>query len=189
MIREEIISKAVEVLKSGGIILYPSDTIWGIGCDATNKKAINKVLAIKQRVERKNLIILVSSFEDVANYVKSVPDVVSDLIGSFNRPLTVVYPDAINLPDNLIADDGSIGIRVARNELCELIINKLGNPIVSTSANISGSLAPLTFSMISKYIKNNVDHIINIRQEGVTEMKPSTIIRVGSNNEFTIIRE
>lgn len=189
MIGENVIKRAVDVLKSGGTILYPSDTIWGIGCDATSKKAINRVLSIKQRAERKNLIILVSSFDEVAKYVKSVPDVVADLFESFNRPLTVVYPDAINLPENLIADDGSIGIRVVRNELCELIINNLGNPIVSTSANISGSPAPLTFSMISKYIKNSVDHIINIRQEGVTEMKPSTIIRVGNNNEFTIIRD
>lgn len=187
--QEDVINQAVNTLKKGGTILYPSDTIWGIGCDALNKKAINKVVALKQRVERKNLIILVTSLEEAALYVKRVPDVVKDLINSFNRPLTIVYPDAANLPDNLVAEDGSIGIRVVKNELCESLIKNLGHPIVSTSANISGSPAPLTFAMISQYIKKGVDYTINLRQEKVTEMKPSTIIKVGNNNEFTVLRE
>ncbi len=188
MITEDV-KKAVEVMKQGGIILYPSDTIWGLGCDALNKKAILKINNLKQRQERKNLIILVASFQEVGLYVKQMPEVVEDLIDSFNRPLTVIYPEARNLPDSLIAEDGSIGIRVVKNELCEALIREMGHPLVSTSANVTGGDTPLTFSMISTHIKNGVDYIVNVRQEKVTEMKPSTIIRVGTNNEFIIIRE
>jgi L-threonylcarbamoyladenylate synthase len=188
MLAEEI-KPAVEVMKKGGIILYPSDTIWGIGCDALSKKGIAKVISLKQRFEKKNLIILVNSLEEAACYVKKIPDVVPDLINSFNRPLTIVYPDAVNLPENLIAEDGSVGIRVVKNEVCEMMIRMLGHPIVSTSANISGSPSALTFAMISPYIRNGVDHIVQIRQENVTEMKPSTIIKVHHNNQFTVLRD
>jgi L-threonylcarbamoyladenylate synthase len=189
MTTEDPIGKAVEVMKKGGIILYPSDTIWGIGCDAMNRKAIIKICNLKQRIDKKNLIILVNSPAQVAQFVRKVPDVVHDLIQNVKRPLTIVYPDAVNLPDNLIAEDGSIGIRVVKNQLCEEMISRLGRPIVSTSANISGSPAPLTFAMISQHISKGVDYIVNTRQEEVTEMKPSTIIKVGLNNEFQIIRE
>jgi len=189
MTAEDVIGKAVKVMKKGGIILYPSDTIWGVGCDALNRKAVAKVCNLKQRIEKKNLIILVNSLEEVARYVRKVPDVVYDLVQSFNRPLTIVYPDAVNLPDALIAEDGSIGIRVVRNQLCEEMIRQLGRPVVSTSANISGSPAPLTFAMISHHIRNGVDYIVNTRQEQVTEMKPSTIIKVSNNNDILVIRE
>ena len=118
-----------------------------------------------------------------------MPEVVSDLIDSFNRPLTIVYPDATGLPDNLVANDGSIGIRVVKNEFCEALIRALGHPLVSTSANITGSETPLTFSMIDPYIIKGVDHVVNIRQENVTEMKPSTIIKVINDNDFMVIRE
>ncbi len=186
---EDAVKQVVEVLKKGGIILYPSDTIWGIGCDALNKKAIAKVFALKQRFERKNMIILVTSLEEAAIYVERIPDVVPDLINSFNRPLTVVYPGARNLPENLIAEDGSVGIRVVKNEFCETLIRALKKPLVSTSANVSGMPAPLTYSVISQYIINGVDYVVKIRQENVTEMKASTIVRVDYNNQFTIIRD
>jgi L-threonylcarbamoyladenylate synthase len=189
MTAEDSIRNAVEVMKKGGIILYPSDTIWGIGCDALNRKAITRICNLKQRIEKKNLIILVNSLDEVAKYVRKVPDVVFDLNRSVNRPLTIVYPDAVNLPENLIAEDGTIGIRVVKNQICEEMIRQLGRPIVSTSANISGAPAPLTFAMISNHIQHGVDYIVNTRQEQVTEMKPSTIIKVDSNNEFQIIRE
>ncbi|MFO7721917.1 MAG: L-threonylcarbamoyladenylate synthase [Bacteroidales bacterium] len=189
MTAEDVIGKAVEVMKKGGIILYPSDTIWGIGCDALNRKAITKVYNLKQRIDKKNLIILVNSLEEVAAYVRKVPEVVHDLIQSVNRPLTIIYPDAVNLPDSLVAEDGSIGIRVVKNQLCEAMIRQLGRPIVSTSANISGGPTPLTSAMISNHIRNGVDYIVNTRQEQVTEMKASTIIKVDSNNDFQIIRE
>lgn len=186
---EDEVKKAVGVLKKGGVILYPTDTIWGLGCDASNKRAITKVCRIKQRLENKNLIILVTSLEEVKNYVKVVPPVVADLLASVTRPLTIIYPDAKNLPDNLVADDGSVGIRVVKNLFCEALIHALGFPMVSTSANISGSEPPFTYSMINPYIIQRVDHIVNIRQENVTEMKSSTIIRVNANNEFTILRD
>lgn len=186
---QEVVSKAVEVLKKGGIILYPSDTIWGIGCDALNKKAINRICRLKRRSEDKNLIILVNSLDQASLYVEKIPDMVPDLIKNFVRPLTIIYPGARNLPDNLIASDGSIGIRVVKKQLCEAIIQELGKPLVSTSANISGNSAPLTYAMISPEIIEGVDYVIQIRQEQVTEMKPSTIIKVGSNNEITILRE
>ncbi len=186
---QQAIQEAVKVLKRGGTILYPSDTIWGIGCDALNKKAITKIYTLKQRFERKNLIILAASIEEVSRYVVKIPDVVPDLIASVNRPLTIVYPEAKGLPDNLVAEDGTIGIRVVKNPFCEELITALGRPIVSTSANISGMAAPLTYSMINPYIVNGVDHIVHIRQENVTEMKASTIIKVEYNNQFTIIRE
>lgn len=188
MIDDEI-KKAVDVLKNGGIILYPSDTIWGVGCDALNVKAIKKVEVLKKRGASKNLIILVNSIEEVKRYVKSAPPFVDELIESFTRPLTIIYPDAKNLPDTLISDDGSVGVRVVKNKLCEDLIKGLGKPMVSTSANISGIEPPLTYSMISDYIKNGVDHILNIRQEQVTETKPSTIIKLNNNNDFTVIRE
>jgi L-threonylcarbamoyladenylate synthase len=183
------VNKAVKALKRGDTILYPSDTIWGIGCDALNKKAINKIYSLKQRFDKKNLIILASNLDQVSRYVLRVPDIVPDLIASMQKPLTIVYPEAVGLPDNLIAEDGSIGIRVVKNLFCEQLISAFGRPIVSTSANIGGMPAPLTYGMINPYIINGVDHIIKVNQEGVTEMKPSTIIRVDYNNQFTIIRE
>jgi len=186
---DDTIKEAVKVLKKGGTILYPSDTIWGIGCDALSRKAITKIYTLKQRFERKNLIILAVSLDDVAKYVVKIPDVVPDLIASMNRPLTIVYPEARGLPDNLVAEDGTIGIRVVRNPFCEELITALGRPLVSTSANISGMPAPLTYGMINPYIVNGVDHVVHIRQENVTEMKASTIIKVEYNNQFTIIRE
>jgi len=188
MYHEEI-KQAVQILKNGGLILYPTDTLWGIGCDALNKKAIQKVVKLKKRFERKSLIILVTSLDEVANYVKKIPEIVPDLISSMHRPMTIIYPGAINLPKNLMGDDGTIGIRVVRNAFCEALIKSLGNPIVSTSANLSGQPAPFTFQMIDPYLVNGVDHVLRIRQEDVTETKASTIIKVELNNQFTVLRE
>lgn len=188
MYHEEI-NKAVEILKKGGLILYPTDTIWGIGCDALNKKAIQKVVSLKKRFGRKSLIILTTSLDEVANYVKKIPEIVPDLMNSMHRPLTIIYPGAINLPKNLVGDDGSIGIRVVRNPFCEALIQAFGHPIVSTSANLAGQPAPFTFQMIDPYIVNGVDHVIHVRQENVTETKASTIIKVELNNQFAILRD
>jgi L-threonylcarbamoyladenylate synthase len=186
---QEEIKEAVAILKKGGIILYPSDTIWGIGCDAQNRKAIGKLFKLKKRDTGKQMIILANSLEEVSRYVKTIPEVVPDLLKIYLRPLTIIYPGAINLPDNLTGKDKTIAIRVVRNTLCESIIHGLGNPIVSTSANVSGNSTPLTFSMIEPEIVNGVDYILQLRQEGVTEMKPSTIIQVEQNNQIRIIRE
>ncbi len=186
---QEEVKKAAEILKKGGVILYPTDTIWGIGCDARNRKAVDKIFRLKRRDPMKQMIVLASSVEQVAQYVKKIPDVVPDLLKTYSRPLTIIYPGAINLPDNLIGKDGTIAIRVVRNALCEAIIESLGNPMVSTSANLSGNITPLTFAMIEPAIVKGVDHIVQVRQEEVTEVKPSTIIKVEENNRITIIRE
>jgi len=186
---QEEVKKAVAVLKKGGVILYPTDTIWGIGCDARNRKAIARIFHLKRRDPSKQMIVLATSLEQVAAYVEKIPEVVPDLLRTYNRPLTIIYPGAVNLPDNLIGQDGTIAIRVVRNTLCEAIIESLGNPIVSTSANLSGNITPLTFAMIEPEIIKGVDYVVQVRQEEVTEVKPSTIIKVEANNLITIIRE
>lgn len=181
--------KAFEVLKKGGVILYPTDTIWGIGCDASNEKAINKVFRIKQRVESKALIILLSEKEAIGKYVTKVPLIAFDLMDSIDKPLTIIYPKAKNLPSCLLSSDGSIAIRVTKNEFCSKLIHLLDAPIVSTSANISGELPPLIFKQVCSYIKNKVDYVVKVSQNEINEMKSSTIIRFINDFEFEIIRD
>jgi len=182
------INKALEVLKAGGIILYPTDTIWGIGCDAENSKAIEKIYSLKQRAESKSMIVLVDSSEKLNKYVNFIPDVAWQLIELTEKPLTVIYPEGINLPNNILADDGSIGIRIVNDEFCKNLIYKLRKPLVSTSANLSGQPAPQTFSQIPEAIKNGVDYIVQWRQTETKRATPSSIIKLEKNNVFKIIR-
>jgi L-threonylcarbamoyladenylate synthase len=184
----EEIEWCLQILKSGGTILYPTDTIWGIGCDATNPKAVQKVYAIKQRVESKSLIVLVDTFDKIADYVAKVPDVAYDLFKNIDTPVTIIYSDARNLAPNVIAADGTIAIRVVNDRFCQELIGRLGRPIVSSSANVSGAETPLFFNNISKDIINNVDYAVSINREKVNRTKPSTIIRLHGNGEFLIIR-
>lgn len=186
---EEELKNALEVLKKGGTILYPTDTVWGIGCDARSKEAVNKVFKIKQRAEYKSMVILVSDEKMLNRYVKDVPAIAWDLIEAADRPLTIIYPDARMLAENVIAADGSVGIRLVKDEFCKNLIHKFGKPIVSTSANISGEQAPSSFSEIKLDILNKVDYIVNFRQNENNNVQPSTIIKVGMNGEIKIIRK
>jgi len=169
---EEDIKKAVEVLKSGGTILYPTDTIWGIGCDATNNKAVQKVMNIKNRAKLLSFIILVEKESRITDYVDQVPEILWDLLKSFDTPTTVIYPKSKNLAKNVAAKDGSIGIRLIKDEFCKKIIKGLNKPIVSTSANFSGEPSPFMFRDISKGLKNRVDYVVKSNQKKLPFSKP-----------------
>lgn len=183
------IRNCIEVLRKGGTILYPTDTIWGIGCDATNPKAVQKIFKIKKRMENKSLIVLLDRKEKLQEYVTSVPEIALDLVDNVKTPLTIIYPNARNLARNIIADDGTIAIRLTHFEFCYKLIRMFGKPIVSTSANISGQPPPLIFKNISKDIINQVDYTVSMGREEIRGTKPSTIIKLTSDGEFEIIRK
>lgn len=182
------IENAVKVLQTGGILLYPTDTIWGIGCDALMEGAVQKVYQLKNRSDHKSLIILLAEPKAIFNYVAAPPPDIIDLLQSFDRPTTVIYGGALGLPDNLIGEDGSIGIRITRDSFCKRLIKKLGHPIVSTSANTSGRPSPKSFMDIEPVIKNGVDYIVNYRREEDSEKIPSKIIRIFSDGRQDVIR-
>lgn len=186
---EEEIQNALEVLRKGGTILYPTDTVWGIGCDARNKEAVAKVFKIKQRAEYKSMVTLVCDDKMLNRYVKEVPEAAWDLIEAADSPLTIIYPGARMLAENVIAADGSVGIRLIKDPFCRDLIHKFGKPIVSTSANISGENAPSSFNDIKIDILNKVDYIVNLRKNENNNTQPSTIIKVALNGEFKIIRK
>lgn len=188
MLREEI-NKALEVLKNGGVILYPTDTVWGLGCDATNEEAVAKVNAIKGRAEDKSLIILLENDNKLQSYVTEIPDVAYELIEYAENPLTIVFSGAKNLAKGVINSDGSVGIRVVKHDFCEQLIQRFRKPIVSTSANISGQPTPKLFDEISDEIKDAVDYIVDFEQENRTAKKPSTIIKLGPSGQFEFIRK
>ena len=187
-ISKEII-KTAEYVKNGSVILYPTDTIWGLGCDATNSAAIDRIFAIKQRILSKNLLILLDEAEKLPLYLDHIPEIAWDLIEHANRPTTFIYSGVKNLPKNLIANDGTIAIRVVRNEFCKRLISLLGRPIVSTSANISGMPTPASFNQISEDVKNQVDYIVDAEVSPTIDVKPSTIIRFIDDYNFEVIRE
>jgi L-threonylcarbamoyladenylate synthase len=184
---EEVL-KTVEVLKKGGIILYPTDTVWGIGCDATKSKSVERIFRIKKRDAAKSLIVLIDEYEKLFQYVEKVPDIAYDLINSADSPITVVYPDAKNLAENIISEDGSIGIRIVKDEFCKKIINLLNQPIVSTSANISGEPTPLIYYKISQEIINHVDYVVNYNRTRILQLKPSTIVKFNKKGDYHIVR-
>ncbi len=185
----EEIKKAVEVMRNGGVILYPTDTIWGIGCDATNEEAVKKVYEIKKRADSKALICLVDSEAKIDFYVKDVPPVAWDLIELSTKPLTVIYDGARNLAPNLLAEDGSVGIRVTNEEFSKQLCFRFRKAVVSTSANISGEPSPKSFTDISDEIKNAVDYIVGVRQNEKGGVKPSSIIKLGAGGVVQVIRE
>ena len=188
MMKDEI-KKACEVLQKGGVILYPTDTVWGIGCDATNEEAVRRVYEIKKRADSKAMLVLVDSPVKVDFYVKDVPMVAWDLIEMATRPLTIIYDGARNLAPNLIAEDGSVGIRVTNEEFSRQLCFRFRKAIVSTSANISGEPAAAVFSEISEEILNAVDYVVDYRREETGHPKPSSIIRLGAGGVVKIIRE
>ena len=187
-IREEI-KKACEVLQKGGVILYPTDTVWGIGCDATNEEAVKRVYEIKRRADSKAMLVLVDSDVKVDYYVQDVPEVAWDLIQYATKPLTIIYDGARNLAPNLIGEDGSVGIRVTSEEFSKQLCFRFRKAIVSTSANISGEPAPASFGEIRDEIKQAVDYIVEYRQDEPAGAKPSSILKLGRGGLVKVIRE
>jgi len=185
----EDISKAIEVLQKGGLILYPTDTIWGIGCDATNSEAVKKVYQLKQREDSKSMLVLLDTEAKLNSYMDQVPDMAWDLVDFATKPLTIIYPNAKNLAPNLISDDKTIGIRITKEEFSNKLCQRFKKPIVSTSANITGLPSPSCFNDISEDVKNGVDYIVKFRQEETTNPAPSSILKLGLGGEINIIRE
>ncbi len=184
----EEIMKAASVLRSGGTILYPTDTIWGIGCDATNYRAVEKICQIKKRTAQKSFIILLDQPEHLEKYVEKVPEIIWDLLPRVDYPLTVVYPRAKNLAKNVIAADQSIAIRIIRDAFCKELIRFFGKPVVSTSANFANEPTPLMFNHISQELISKVDHVVNLHRDKLNTLKPSMIIRVRENGTYEILR-
>ena len=176
-------------MREGGVILYPTDTIWGIGCDATNEDAVRRVYEIKQRQDSKAMLVLVDSSVKVDFYVRDVPDVAWDLVDLADKPLTIIYSGARNLAANLLAEDGSVGIRVTNEDFSKRLCQQFRKAIVSTSANISGQPSPKNFSEISEEVKSAVDYIVGYRQEEMSNPKPSSIIKLDKGGVIKIIRE
>jgi len=187
MLKEEI-AKALKVVQDGGIILYPTDTIWGIGCDATNTEAVQKIYKLKQRAESKSMIILLDTDAKLPSYIRDVPELAYNLIEYAENPLTLVMPGARNISPALIATDGSVGIRVAKHPFCERLIQRLRKPLVSTSANISGKPSPQYFSQVEQEIIDGVDYVVDIDQHSMEIKNPSTIMRLEADGRFEFIR-
>ena len=175
-------------MAAGGLILYPTDTIWGIGCDATNEEAVRKVYALKRRSDHKAMLLLMDSSAKLNYYVQEVPDVAWDLIELADSPLTVIYSGARNVASNLLAEDGSVGIRITQEEFSHKLCERFRKPLVSTSANVSGAPSPANFSEISETIKSGVDYIVRYRQEDLSKAAPSHIIKLGAGGLVKIIR-
>lgn len=183
------LQKAVEILKNGGIILYPTDTIWGIGCDATNTEAVKRIYEIKKREDSKSMLVLMENAALLDRYVEEVPEVAWDLVEISTTPLTVIYPGAKNLAKNLIAEDGSIGIRFTKEKFTSQLLQRFRKPLVSTSANISGEKSPAFFDEISEAIKSQMDYIVEFRQDDRIPAQPSSIIKLGTSGQIDIIRK
>lgn len=188
-IMKEDIRKACEVMQKGGVILYPTDTIWGIGCDATNAEAVKRVYEIKKRSDSKAMLVLVDNAVKVDFYVDGAPEVAFDLIELTNKPLTIIYDGAKNLAPNLMAEDGSVGIRVTSEEFSNQLCYRFRKAIVSTSANVSGEPSPATFGEISDEIKQAVDYIVQSRQQENKASQSSSIIKLGKGGQVKVIRE
>lgn len=202
---KEEIQKALEVLRKGGVILYPTDTVWGIGCDATDPEAVAKIYEIKRRSDSKSLVLLASDMDMISRYVKEVPEMAIQLVEVNDKPMTIIYPGAVTGPRpegdvmpkaekyalafNTAAEDGSVGIRVPMMEFCQQLAFRLGRPIVSTSANISGEATPKRFADISQEVKSAVDHIVDPALERGSTGQSSSIIKVGLDYSIEIIRK
>lgn len=185
---QEDIKNACEVLRDGGLILYPTDTIWGIGCDATNEKAVQRVYELKQRADNKAMLVLIDNAAKLETYVEEVPGMAWDLIDVADKPLTIIYSQGKNLAPNLLGEDGSIGIRVSQEEFSKKLCFQFRKPLVSTSANLSDEPSPANFGEISEAIKKGVDYIVEYRQDDRSKAAPSSIIKLGSGGLFQIIR-
>lgn len=187
---EEIIAEALKVLKDGGTILYPTDTVWGLGCDATNPDAVKKIYEIKHRADSKSLVLLACDLDMVARYIKKIPDIAIDLVEVNDRPMTLIYPGADTnlLAHNVVAEDGSVGMRIPMNDFCVQLVRKLRRPLVSTSANISGEPTPRSYAEIPEEIRSAVDYIVEASLERSSTGTASQIIKVELDGQVKIIR-
>ena len=185
---EEDLRQAVETLRKGGLILYPTDTVWGIGCDATNAEAVAKVFALKQRAEAKSMLVLVDSATRAQRYVKDIPDVAYDMFEMADKPLTLILDNARGLADGLVAEDGSVGIRVTNEKFSHDLCYRFMKAVVSTSANISGHPAAAIYSEIEQEIIDGVDYVVRYRRDDTKKAKPSSIVKLKANGEVTVIR-
>ncbi len=188
-INSEDIRQALETLKRGGLILYPTDTIWGIGCDATNAEAVEKVFALKGRDQGKSMIVLLHNDNQLASYVQDIPEVAYELIEVADRPLTIVYSKAKNLAPNAVAADGSIGIRIVNHAFCQQLLQRFRKPLISTSANLSGMPTAKDFDEISPKIKEGVDYIAEFGQQDKSDGRPSVIMKLDPSGKFEFIRK
>jgi L-threonylcarbamoyladenylate synthase len=186
---ENDITASLRVLREGGLILYPTDTVWGIGCDATNEAAVKEVFALKQRDERKSLVVLLADVKDLLRYVAHPHPGIADLFKGFNRPTTVIYEGALGLAPNVIHEDGSVAIRIVQDSFCRNLVKRLRKPLVATSANLSGQPAPATFAAIDPVIKNGVNYVVQYRQEDTAVNPPSRIVKVHRDGAIEVVRE
>jgi L-threonylcarbamoyladenylate synthase len=182
------IEACLRVLESGGLILYPTDTIWGIGCDATSEAAVEKIFTLKKRIETKALIVLIADERSLLQYVASPHIEVFDYIQGVSKPTTIIYENAIGLAGNLLAEDGSVGIRICADEFCKHLIKRFRKPIVSTSANVSSFPPPKVFSDIDIAVKEGVDYVVHYRQDDMTPLEPSAVVKSNKDGSFTILR-
>ncbi len=185
----EDLKKAVDVLIKGGVILYPTDTIWGLGCDATRQDAVERIFSIKQRDDSKSLIVLVNGFGMLERYVRNIPEIAYQLAEVADKPLTIIYPKGRSLAPGVLGSDGSVGIRICSEGFCNELITRFRKPIVSTSANISDTPAPAIFSEIDEVIASSADYVVSCRQSDTTRNTPSSIIKVGDDGVIRIIRK
>jgi L-threonylcarbamoyladenylate synthase len=186
---DEDIKESLITLKNGGIILYPTDTIWGLGCDATNTSAVEKIFRIKSRSGSKSLLVLVNGDQMLERYVKDIPEISFELTGVSDDPITIIYPEGKNLAEGVCSDDGSVGIRICRDEFCNELISRFRKPIVSTSANLSGKPSPENFSAIEKSLIDQVDYVVKHRQNDRKKQSASPVIKIEKNGTFKIIRQ
>ena len=186
---QEDVKQAIQVLGEGGVILYPTDTIWGLGCDVSNDQAVDRIYKIKERNDSKSMLVLVDSEAMIERYVEEVPEVAWQLIEVSHSPLTIVYPGAKNVSSKLIAEDGSLAIRLTSEAFTKQLIGRFRRPIVSTSANISGTSAPQNFDEIAPGIIRSVDYVVGYRQGDLTKSEASSIIKIGLGGEIQVIRK
>jgi L-threonylcarbamoyladenylate synthase len=189
MIFEKHIISSLTVLKNGGIILYPTDTIWGLGCDATNSAAVEKIFRIKLRSESKSLLILANNEQMVERYVREVPEIAYELISVTDTPLTIIYPGGKNLAPGVCAEDGSVGIRICHDDFCNELISRFRKPVISTSANLTGKPSPGNFNEIDKSVIEMVDFVVEYRQDERQKQSASPVIKIEQNGTFKIIRK
>lgn len=184
----EEVHKSKEYIASGGVIIYPTDTIWGIGCDATNPVPVERIYKIKQRADNKSMLVLVNGLSMLETYLESVPKQAKEILDSARKPTTIIYPGAKNLASNLLGNDGSVGIRITTDPFCMQLIEQTGKPLVSTSANISGALSPALFSHIDKEILEKADYVVQWRQEETEPSTPSAIIKLSRQGNILVLR-
>lgn len=186
---ESEIQKCVDLLRAGKVILYPTDTIWGLGCDATNDDAVKRIFDIKQRIEGKSMLVLLDKSDRLPLYVKRIPLIAWDLLNETARPTTYIYPEGQNVAPSILPLDGSLAIRIVNNDFCKKIISGLNRPIVSTSANISGTPAPRIYTDIATEIIRKVDYVVPAQYAESTDYKPSRLIKFLDDYNFVVVRD